>query len=367
MTPETVGAAGLTVLVYPMYADNPWQRIVYEAFTANKGQIVVLRDLNELPAISAECRQRGRQTVLHLNWTAPISQAATSLGEATAAVSRATVALTDYVAGGGRIVWTIHNVLPHELHYFVPEVLLCRAIAALAETIVIMNPDTVELVRALYPLDASRVVQIDHPSYVGEFNGTISRHDAREQLGIHKDDTVGIFLGLIRPYKGLDSLVSAYDSLSTENQKLLVAGDIGPGYSEDEVSRMLSPRPFLVYRPGRLPDEDVQKWFAAADVAILPYRRGLNMSVVMLAATHGVPVAVRRIPETDYLVSEPWVSYIEGEGEELAESVMSAMAVLAGRADLREAAMKYAHSRIPAQISSQYLGVFTRRRDVEIS
>lgn len=165
----------------------------------------------------------------------------------------------------------------------------------------------------------------------------------------------------IRGQAPLDSLVAAYKAAPDARRKLLVAGAIGPGYSHPEVAQMLSPQPFLRYRPGRLPDNDVQRWFAASDVAVLPYRRGLNMSVLMLAATFGTPVLVRDIPESRYLLDEPWVQHVQGEGAELAVSLRNGEQKLVGRQNIRKAAYEYARERSPERVSARYLAVFLDR------
>ncbi|GAA3631895.1 hypothetical protein GCM10022200_13560 [Microbacterium awajiense] len=315
------GAPVTTVLAYPDYPDNPWQRVVYSAFSAAGGRVLPLERIGELAAAAAAVRRDGGRCVLHLNWTAPISQASPSIADSARAVDEAVTAIRAFLADGGRLVWSVHNVLPHELHHFAPEVILCRALAEAAHAIVIMNPATPTLMAPLCALDPARTVTIDHPRYLGEFDDTVTRAEARERLGLDPDDVATLFFGLIRPYKGVESVVDAFDRFDDPRRRLLVAGATGPGYSPDEVDRMLHPRPWLTRHRDRVPDDEVQLWFAASDLVVLPYRRGLNMSVLLLAATFGTPSIVRGIPGTEYLADERWIARVDDDDARFAASL----------------------------------------------
>ncbi len=351
-------AATTTVLAYPHYPDNPWQRVVYSAFSSARGRVVPLESIGDLAEASAAVQREGGRCVLHLNWTAPISQASPSIADSARTVADAIDGIRAFVADGGRLVWSIHNVLPHELHHFAPEAILCRALAQAADAIVIMNPATPELMAPFCALDPARTVTIEHPSYIGEFADTTTRAEARERLGIADDVVATLFFGLIRPYKGLESLVDAFDALDDPRRRLLVAGQTGPGYTAEEVERMLRPRPWLTRHPGRVPDDEVQVWFAAADLAVLPYRRGLNMSVLLLAASFGTPAIIRGIPGTQYLEGEPWIARIDGDESQFPASLRSAQDALLARPNAPAAARAYAQARHPDLISRRYLELF---------
>jgi beta-1,4-mannosyltransferase len=48
--------------------------------------------------------------------------------------------------------------------------------------------------------------------------------------------------------------------------------------------------PHVVLRPVAVPDGEMQYYLRAADIAVLPYHRGLNSGVLLLALSFGLPV-----------------------------------------------------------------------------
>lgn len=120
-----------------------------------------------------------------------------------------------------------------------------------------------------------------------------AREAARETLGLAPGRRVALFLGLIRPYKGVDLLVRAMARLPLDSDwQLVVAGEPWGGLG-DELSRQvadagLGDRVRLLL--GWVPEERVATLLAAADVVVLPYRSGSQSAVAPLALGHGVPV-----------------------------------------------------------------------------
>jgi beta-1,4-mannosyltransferase len=349
--------AGLTVLTYPSFPGNPWQEIAYRASRSAGVDVVTLTSLRDIEQWTSPGARAGR--LLHMNWSGPISQDASTLAESMNRVREALGAVERFKASGGAVVWSIHNVLPHELNWLMSSVILDRGLARLADRIVIMNPDTMRRVEHLYRPDPSKVVQIDHPSYVGEFLRGATRDESRAQLGLADDDIVSVFVGMIRPYKGLDQLLEAFDLLDEPKQRLLIGGELGPGYSREDERRLFRPRPNLIYRPGRVPDDELQVWMAAADVMVLPYLTGLNISVVSLAASFGLPVAVRELPGLEYLRGESWVAWLRGSGRELIASLLTAQAEFRkDPAGASHAAEAFAAARSPEMVSRRYRDLF---------
>jgi beta-1,4-mannosyltransferase len=357
-----VQPSSVTLLTYPYYPDNAWQRIIYSTFIKAGGDVEILPSLGELGAMAQRAHSIGRRPLLHMNWTTPISQAASGLRESMDRVQAAIDVLRGFVADGGHVVWSIHNVLPHECAYLAPELILCRELASLASTIVVMNPSTSLAVAGLYPLDPAKVEQIDFPSYVGEYPDTMTRHDARQSFGLRDDDIVCGFVGGVRPYKGLEQLLGAFDLLAHQDvrQRLLIAGRPGPGYSERDLQTVFHPREYLTLALEHVPDDDIQRWMSAADLIVLPYTQSLNASVLLLAASFGRPVALRRLPEFEHLGDEPWIFWLEGEGVEFAESIARAEQASISTPELGTAARRFADAVRPGVIADRYLRIFTK-------
>ncbi|MGH7823311.1 MAG: glycosyltransferase, partial [Candidatus Binatia bacterium] len=149
-----------------------------------------------------------------------------------------------------------------------------------------------ELTRPYYTLPADKVRVIPHPSYVGVYPADTTRDAARAALGLGAGETVLAALGAVRRYKGIGSLLDAFDAARRANPRLrlIVAGRPirFPGFVA--LKRRCERNPAILSRFEGVPDEELQLYLAAADVVVLPYADVLNSGIVMLAATFGRPV-----------------------------------------------------------------------------
>jgi glycosyltransferase involved in cell wall biosynthesis len=132
---------------------------------------------------------------------------------------------------------------------------------------------------------------------------SLDRTRARIALGLPETRRVALFLGLIRPYKGVDVLLDAAAALPPGSDWLvLIAGEpwggLGDRLRRQASSLGLEGRVRLDL--GWVPEGRVATLLAAADLLVLPYRRGSQSAVAPLALASGLPVlstAVGGVPE----------------------------------------------------------------------
>jgi glycosyltransferase involved in cell wall biosynthesis len=104
-----------------------------------------------------------------------------------------------------------------------------------------------------------------------------------------------LFFGTIRPYKGLEDLVLAFETLAEEDPRwwLTVVGETWEEWTRPleliEGSRHRD-RITLVNR--YVSDAEASAWFAGADVVALPYRRSSASGPLHLTMDAGLPVVV---------------------------------------------------------------------------
>jgi glycosyltransferase involved in cell wall biosynthesis len=127
-------------------------------------------------------------------------------------------------------------------------------------------------------------------------NTRLTTGDARQRLGIRKGERTILFFGRIRPSKGLEDLVAAFQKLLArrDDYRLIIAGSperyerywgtIREAFREDgETGRVL-------LRAGFIPDDETELYFKAADVLVLPYKHIYQSGVLFLAHSFGLPV-----------------------------------------------------------------------------
>jgi len=112
-------------------------------------------------------------------------------------------------------------------------------------------------------------------------------------MDIGPDERLALFLGLIRPYKGVDILLEAFARLPESSRwRLVVAGEpwggLGEALSAQVEALGLGNRVELKF--GWAPEAEVDQLLSAADLLVLPYRNGTQSAVAPMALSRGLPV-----------------------------------------------------------------------------
>lgn len=127
-------------------------------------------------------------------------------------------------------------------------------------------------------------------------NTPLTPSEAKLRLGIRESERAILFFGRIKPYKGLEYLTAAFQSILArhDDYRLIVVGrpfdcdeywaKVRQGIREEvERGRALLRTEFI-------PDEETEVYFKAADVLALPYRDVYQSGVLFLAHSFGLPV-----------------------------------------------------------------------------
>lgn len=266
----------LHVCLVPYYADNPYQRQLVEELRALQVEISTRKRLKGL--VADLWLGRSTADVVHLHWLPAVNRAA-ALGRVFMFVCR--VALLRL--SGCRIVWTVHNLYAHEGRWRWLERSFTRTILRLAHRVVVHSPTAAGLVAEEFgPAQHHKITTIPHGHYVGCYPNRLSRAEARQQLGLDPRDPVLLFLGKIRPYKGVKELVQAFQQLRHPTARLLIAGEpLDQEVLADIQRHIESPRIHL--KPVYVPDHDIQLYMNAADAVVFPYQDVLTSGAVVLA------------------------------------------------------------------------------------
>jgi glycosyltransferase involved in cell wall biosynthesis len=200
---------------------------------------------------------------------------------------------------GAVTVLLAHNLVPHErrpLDRFLTGLVLRQS-----DGFLVASEAVEKELRELVP--GARARRVLHPVYA-QYAATESRAAARAALDLSGD--VLLFFGFVRPYKGLDTLLDALPIiLARRPATLVVAGEfyepIAP-YRERVHALGLDARVRFLDR--YLPDEDVRRLLAAADVCVLPYRSATQSGVLQVAYGAGCPVIATRVGGLPEFVAE---------------------------------------------------------------
>jgi beta-1,4-mannosyltransferase len=376
-----VRAAGhdrpMVVATWPFDRDNPFQALLtsrFEEFGIVPVGMDRLADLNDpvaLPAL-AGLRAEGVEVVLHLHWLARVLRGVTSEAEGRDRVSAFLGALDAFRAAGGRIVWTVHNVLPHDTAFPTVDLELRRGVVARADIVHVLSAGTVAAAAPLYEIPASKVLHIPHPAYLGVYPDEMSYADARRHYGLGADDIVFGFVGNLRPYKGLDDLLDAFEAIAASppdarRRRLLVAGMPAADASIEALLERARAHPDVVVDARRIPAEELSIPLRASDVVVLPYRASLNSGALLLALSFGRPVIAAASPHvTETVGPDASITFDSNDPGALVAALGDADRLLTPEA--RTAAMATARRFDPDSISRQFAtGLRERLKDASSS
>lgn len=109
--------------------------------------------------------------------------------------------------------------------------------------------------------------------------GSVSQEQAREILGIDKEAAVVLYVGRFDRRKGIETLVRAVGQSQLRGKKdikLIIGGGSRPGQSDglerdriEEIVAELGMSDLTIF-PGRLGDDTLHNYYAAADVCVVP-------------------------------------------------------------------------------------------------
>lgn len=298
----------------------------------------------------------GVRVVLHLHWLNRVLHGATTAEEAGPRIATFLTGLDRFLASGGRLVWTVHNVLPHDCVLPAEEALLRREIVARATVVHFLAAETAEAVAANFVVPAGKVLHVPHPGFQGTYEDIVEGDAARFALGLDRDELVYALLGGLKPYKGLADLLDAWKLLPHDGprRRLLVAGAPDRSPEAERFLERAAADPRISLHARTIPAADMQLFLRAADVVVLPYQRTLNSAVLLLALTFGVPVIAPATTGISGIVT-PAMSrtFVSGDRDSLLTALLAADQLRNPVA--RAAARQIADAHDPAVLSERFM------------
>lgn len=294
--PNASAAPQRRIVVFPgWFESNPYLNLMYLVPRTRGYEIVGVSRLEALLPLMSTLR---RGEILHIHWTGPIAQYGTDEEDAHRRMTAFLRSVRRARRRGVRLLWTIHNRMPHECPYPEVEKQLLRSLAQLADLVIAINPLTREIMSDLVDLDERRFARLPHPHYHGVYADGATREEAREALGVDPGTEAVLFFGQMRRYKGLGTFFDAMSALSGRraNTTMLLAGKTAPG-DREWIDQALPSAVKTVRVHDFVPDEDIQLWFRAADCVVLPFQDVLNSGSLFLSASFTTPLVLPGQPQ----------------------------------------------------------------------
>lgn len=222
-----------------------------------------------------------------------------------------------------KILFVCHNVFPHER--FPLDRLLTKWTLGCGRYFITQSKMDA---RDLLSVKHDAVYRVTpHPTYGMFCKQGMSMQKAREQLQIDQGQRVLLFFGFVRKYKGLQYLLEAMKLLKERDFKvqLWVVGDFGEDKDEYvEQIRRFKIEDQVQMVEGYVPDDEVEKYFAASDLVVLPYLSATQSGIVQIAFGFEKPVLVTEVGGLPDVVTNGKTGYVvePQSAEMIAEAIM---------------------------------------------
>ena len=148
---------------------------------------------------------------------------------------------------------------------------------------------------------------------LADFAVPISKHEAREYLGIPKDRQVALYVGRLDGWKGVDTLFSSSRFLHEGITPVVIGGE------DHELEALKAKHPkvlFLGYRPYR----ELARNLRAADVLVLPNNGKNEISISFTSPLKlfaymaaGIPIVASDLPSLREILDEDTATLVEAD------------------------------------------------------
>lgn len=222
-----------------------------------------------------------------------------------------------------KVVMTVHNVLPHE--HATAGRIFTQILLNLVDGVIVHSDSNKNAFLETYSGVGRKKLFIIPHGVLSVPTTNLTPEEARSKLGMDLRGRVLLFFGNIRPYKGLNILLTSLKEIVHRfpDTTLLIAGQSWNDWKEYEdqirgmdLTRNVTARTSFVHM------EDIPLFFLSADIVVLPYLDFEAQSGVgLMALNYGKPLVVTRVGGLDELIEDAIAAVEPANPAKLAESI----------------------------------------------
>jgi glycosyltransferase involved in cell wall biosynthesis len=292
------------ILAWPAFQNktgNPYTRLLYEAVERYD---VTVEDF------SLERALRGGYDLWHVHWPDDFLSYPSPVTAVTYVVAELLLMGLARLRGT-RIVWTIHDLGPHESPHPWLESLFWPLFLPLIAGYVTLSNHAREAALEQFPtLRSVPGAVVPHGHYRPAYPDPMLQVEARAEWGLPADAPVAAYFGRIRPYKNVERLVGTFREVEAESAQLIVAGNPAEHTLASQIRDAVGTDHRIHLALEFIPDDCVPVVFGAADLVVLPYEHIMHSGSAVLALSFNRPVLVPErgaMGELRAEIGEEWV------------------------------------------------------------
>ncbi|MCT1391447.1 glycosyltransferase [Peribacillus frigoritolerans] len=275
------------VWMSPKYSPTNKYNDLFSTCIENEGYVV--DDFNKSDFFSLKSND-----ILHIHWFHPYYQSRIRLIFLIKSLI-VIICLTYLRLKNVRVVWTFHNLYPHNYKFKHLEKWVRRKILRSCSVVTVAAESIKESLIKEFGIDEGKVHLVHHGHYKGKYPQ--QNIDYRKKYNISNDKFIYLFVGAIKPYKGVDLLVEEFLKLEQENVHLIIAGKVYNGM--EGIIEDLRGIQNITFDLRFIPDEEIVDLIESSDIVVLPYKNITTSGTAILACSLHKPIIC---PETPFMM-----------------------------------------------------------------
>ncbi|MEM9821516.1 MAG: glycosyltransferase [Bacteroidota bacterium] len=223
-----------------------------------------------------------------------------------------------------KILFITENVISHEARW-IDQILTQIGLKHAAKFLALSKQVEVQV----RPFAGDRRVFRSELPIFGHYSKTenLDTDQVKKDLGFETNDTILMFFGYVRKYKGLDILIDAFAELVPNHPqfKLLIAGEFydNPQPYLKQIEQLGIQDKVKVVNQF-IPNEQVAQFFTTAEVVVLPYRSATQSGILNIAYGYDKPVVITKVGGLHEFVEDghTGVFVLEAEKSAVAKGIL---------------------------------------------
>lgn len=286
----------LQVLMMPDYRqDNPYQSLLADALESERVKVVFPQGYRRILPLFRAVKDNSCD-ILHLHWLDPYTKGKKWLTQFIYSL-KFLIDIFWLRCCGIKVIWTVHNQLTHDSKFSKLDLWTRRILCRLVDRIIFHNYDSLNMIAQEYNFHHSKAEVIPIGNYRKIYRPAIEKLQAKKELDLPLDSRIYLNQGVLRPYKGIEKLLQAWQQHQQQFKQdilLIVGKPINEEYGL-RITQLANEISGVKLHPYYIRDDQMHLFFSAADLAILPFEKILTSSSVVLAMSYGKPVIAPKL------------------------------------------------------------------------
>lgn len=231
-------------------------------------------EIYPISEIFASFKKFRNVSVVHLNWYENLDKGMDFV--------KRIVKLIALIIFRKKIVWTLHNKLPHNKKIGWLQKTLIYLLAIVSKKIVIHSLISVDSIVGYSKNVKSKIMHIPHPNYIDMYGKYANR-------GFNKNGVLNLlFIGAIKPYKNIELLIDVIKSFPPQKICLTIAGKPNSDAYKKMIEACVGSHPDIKLDLRYIDDSQLIAYIEWCDLLVLPYDidSSLNSGTVILGFSY---------------------------------------------------------------------------------